>query len=63
MDQKKSFYRGLSEVVGWISAIAFLFGVATSWSGQNILFSGNDFWQAALYLALFAIFSRHMVQA
>lgn len=57
---KQQFYRGLAEIVGWISAILFVLGMIAARTGQEILASGNDHWQAALYLALFAIFASRM---
>ncbi len=60
---KQNFYRGLAEVVGWISAVLFVLGAVSARTGQELLASGNDHWQAALYLALFALFASRMSRA
>ena len=62
MSGKTKFYAGLAEVVGWISAIAFLLGAIGSLTQQEIGLSGNDYWQASLYLVFFAIFAKLMAK-
>ena len=62
MIKNKTIYRNLAEFAGWLGAIAFVFGIIGKFKGQDIIFSGNDHWQAALYLALFAIFAALMAK-
>lgn len=62
MGGKTKFYGGLAEVVGWISAIAFILGAIGALTQQEIGLSGNDYWQGALYLVFFAIFSKLMAK-
>jgi len=57
MDKKKGLYRQLGEWAGWVSVTAFVLGVAAALADQDIILPGNDWWQAAVYLALFGIFA------
>ena len=57
MEQNKKTLKNLSELAGWVSLAAFILGVLTWLSDRDLFFSGNDYWQASLYLALFAIFA------
>ncbi len=62
MGGKTKFYAGLAEVVGWISAIAFILGAIGALMGQDFGLSANDYWQASLYLVFFAIFAKLMAR-
>lgn len=53
----KTNFKGLSELVGWLSAIAFVLGVIAALLDRDIILPGNDYWQASLFLVLFAIFA------
>lgn len=58
MDKNKKLYQNLAQAAGWLSLILFVLGAIAAWTDQDILVSGNDHWQGALYLALFAIYAR-----
>lgn len=59
MNTNPKTYRGLADISGWLSVATFILGALSAVSGRYLLLSGNDYWQASLYLALFAIFASY----
>jgi hypothetical protein len=55
-----NLYRNLAQWAGWLSILAFILGGATLLRGTDIVVSGNDYWQAAIYLVLLALFASHV---
>lgn len=49
--------KGLARIAGWLSAVCFALGAISALTGEYLIVSGNDYWQASLYLVLFGIFA------